>query len=104
MTEIPKQQNFYWLFADTVGDKTYKYDEFVPEFETNKGKKLPVFQLFGEDNKGNMGDFLVAIWNITNLEEIKKKLGSDDATWKDKLFKFRPDDKQPTKLVMIPEI
>ena len=82
MPEIPKNESTYWLFADSLKPEgcIMQFCEFNPEYTTNKGKKIPVFVLLGED-KERTGEFLLSTWNIENLEDLKATLGSNSDTW-----------------------
>lgn len=85
---IKKQEHFFWLFPDTVGDAVFQFTKHDEEYKTSNGKKLDVFVFTGKDKDGREGDFLCAVWNIDNINELISRLGDDEKGWTDKLFKL----------------
>jgi len=98
MATIPEAFNkINWLFAEDEEAKgTYEFDKLIPEYETRKGNKIPVFLLLGRQ-----GDVVVSIWNVENLNELRKHLGDDDAKWHNRLFDIKPN-ADKTKLIFMP--
>jgi hypothetical protein len=87
MPEIPEDSFTFWLFAENLTENsTFEFVEFKPEYETRKGNKIPVFVLLGSD-KEREGEFLLAVWNVANIKQLKEQLGSNSDTWGTPMFK-----------------
>lgn len=95
MPKIPTDNFAFWLFPENLlpEGNTFEFCEFVPEYKTRKGLKIPVFVLLGSD-KERQGEFLLATWNIENLKELIVKLGENSDTWKTPKFTATAKDKK----------
>ena len=104
MVIVKKQEQFYWLFADSVGTDKYEVGDYKQDFETNKKKNLDVLVFSGKNASGIVGDFLIADWNIQNWNDIIDLWGEDTDMWKGKFCTFRPaldKEQKPTgKLIL----
>jgi hypothetical protein len=73
-----------WLFADSVANGESCELSYVEMMPYEKGGHLMLWL----GHKGNfVGDFQCFPSAIKNLKELIAKYGSDDTTWKGKLFK-----------------
>lgn len=87
----------WWLFADDLPQEGSMF-EFVNLEKTPKGQ---VMMLLGKV-KERVGDFQVFPGKISNLKDIIKKIGKDDAAWSGKRFVLKPtEDKKNFMMTLV---
>jgi len=95
MVEIPDNKvGSYWLFSDNIIGE-YKFLGFNLKYKTTTGKEIPALILYGkikgkEVNSTLSGEIVTSLWNISNLKELKQKLGNDTDLWSVDTLYFRP--------------
>lgn len=92
MTEIPDNDDSYWLFADSIVEGAeYGFVEWNLKYKTRNNKEVPIIVLAGkvhdrtDPEKVLEGELLLSKWNIRNLKQLKQQLGKDIEQWTDNL-------------------
>lgn len=101
--ELPDINNDYWLFADSLKTEgnIFEFVEYIPNYKTKNNKEIPVFVLLGADDKGNIGDFKLALFNIFNYKEVKKFLADKSGAIKLRVLPHLDATSKPSgKLIM----
>ena len=106
MPEIPEDKFCVWLFEDNaVIGSEYAFLNFEPKYKTPKGAKIPVFIMYGKteyNNEIRESEVLISTWNIENLQDIKKQLGTNTDNWSNELFFKLSGVTKENKFTLIP--
>jgi hypothetical protein len=91
MAILPEVVNSRWLFADDVNENDLVTCTGCDlEFRSKNDKLVPIFIFWGKTTKNPYeGELQVALWNIANYRDLKKKYPDTDA-WIHKQFKLKP--------------
>lgn len=106
--EIPNFKVSRWLFADTVEEsEEYVFLGWDFEHKSKAGKLFQVMEIWGKqkadkDGKVFVGENLIAIWNISNLEQLKKEYGKDTSEWDNKKISFKISVNAAKQFVLTP--
>lgn len=96
MGKIPDVEFSRWIFSDTVNpDCLYRFAGFKLNYETKNKKTLPIMMFIGtslpdkETGKAFSGEHRLALFNVSNMKELKKHYGEDTDDWNNKDIDFK---------------